>query len=45
LNYKKINKSDDEIYKMEKILKWRHLRGRQPEVLIKWKGWPTKFNS
>jgi len=41
----KINKSDDEIYKIEKILKRRHLRGRQSEVLIKWKGWPTKFNS
>ena len=34
----------DEIYKIEKILQKRK-RNRISEVLVKWKGWPDKFNS
>lgn len=41
----KIDEPDNNIYKVDKILKERHVRGRQPEVLIKWMGWPKKFNS
>ena len=32
------------IYKIEKILKKRKRKGIL-EVLVKWKGWPSKFNS
>ena len=32
------------IYKIEKILKKRKRKGIS-EVLVKWKGWPSKFNS
>lgn len=41
----KIDEPDNNIYKVDKILKERHVRGRQPEVLIKWMGWPKKINS
>ena len=34
----------DVIYKIEKILQKRK-RNRISEVLVKWKGWPDKFNS
>ena len=39
----KVIKMDD-IYKIEKILKTRR-RGRVKEYLVKWKGYPDKFNS
>ncbi len=39
----KVIKMDD-IYKIEKILKTRR-RGRVKEYLVKWKGYPNKFNS
>ena len=32
------------VYKIEDILK-RRKRNGIPEVLVKWKGWPVKFNS
>ena len=32
------------VYKIEKILKKRKRKGIS-EVLVKWKGWPSKFNS
>ena len=31
-------------YKIEKIIK-RRKRSKQQEILVKWKGWPEKFNS
>ena len=31
-------------YKIEKITK-RRKRNKQEEILVKWKGWPEKFNS
>ena len=34
----------DVIHKIEKILQKRK-RNRISEVLVKWKGWPDKFNS
>ena len=40
----KVNKSNDSLWKIEKVLKKR-IRGRHRELLIKWLGWPTKFNS
>jgi transposase InsO family protein len=33
------------LYKIEKVLKRRRLRGRQPEVLIKWQGYGPEFNT
>lgn len=41
----KITPSDDQMYKVKKIIKRRKLTEKQPEVLVKWLGWPTKFNS
>ena len=34
----------DVVYKIEKIIKKRK-QNRISEVLMKWKGWPSKFNS
>ena len=36
--------NEDTVYKIENILKSRKRRGRK-EVLVKWLGWPSKFNS
>ena len=35
---------DEVVYKVEKVIKTRKRKGRT-EVLVKWKGWPDKFNS
>ena len=35
---------NDIVYKIEKILKKR-IRNKRKEILVKWKGWPKKFNS
>ena len=35
---------NDIVYKIEKILKKR-TRNKKKEILVKWKGWPKKFNS
>ena len=34
----------DILYKIEEILKKRKKNG-EVEILVKWKGWPAKFNS
>ena len=39
----KVIKSDD-VYEVEKILK-KHGRGRNVQYLVKWLGYPNKFNS
>ena len=36
--------NEDTVYKIENILKSRKRRGCK-EVLVKWLGWPSKFNS
>lgn len=40
----KVNKDDDSIWKIDKILKERK-RKRVAEVLVSWHQWPAKFNS
>lgn len=40
----KVNKDDDSIWKIDKILKERKRKGVS-EVLVSWHQWPTKFNS
>ena len=40
----KVDSTDDDIFKVEKVLKYRG-RGAQHEALVKWLGWPKKFNS
>lgn len=40
----KVMKSDTDTYKVEKIIKRRKWKGRK-QVLVKWLGWPAKFNS
>ena len=40
----KVNKDVDSVFRIEKILKRRRRQGRQ-EYLVKWVGWPAKFNS
>jgi hypothetical protein len=38
-----IQKLEDVLYHIEKVLKKR--KGQETEVLVKWQGWPKKFNS
>ena len=40
----KINKTETDTYKIEKIIKQKKLDGIK-HVLVKWLGWPAKFNS
>ena len=40
----RVDKSGEATYKIEKIIRKRKVNGHI-EVLVKWKGWPTKFNS
>ena len=40
----KVTKDVDSVFRIEKILKQRGRRGRE-EYLVKWMGWPSKFNS
>jgi hypothetical protein len=40
----RVNKTRDDLWKIEKVLKRRKRRG-QTEVLVKWQGYPKKFNS
>lgn len=41
----KVRKDDDkEVYKIEKVLKSRRKKGGVKEVLVKWRGYPAKFN-
>ena len=40
----KVEATDEDIFKIEKVIKFRG-RGKNKEALIKWLGWPKKFNS
>ncbi|KAI8500863.1 hypothetical protein Bbelb_216810 [Branchiostoma belcheri] len=40
----KVAKKDDDIYQVEVVLDKRR-RGKKTEYLVKWKGYPSKFNS
>ena len=40
----KVNKDDDQLFKVEKVLKERKKQG-QKELFVKFRGWPKKFNS
>ena len=40
----KVTQDENTIYKIEKVLKHK-TKGGQKYVLLKWKGWPHKFNS
>ncbi len=40
----KVNKDNNHMWRIENIMKRRVRNGRR-EVLIKWQGWPKKFNS
>lgn len=37
--------SEDTVYRIERILKRRHLRGQPPEVLVRWQGYDQEFDS
>ena len=40
----RVRKTDDHLYRVERVMK-RRTRNGQKEVLVKWQGWPSKFNS
>ena len=40
----KVTKDADSVFRIEKVLRRRIRQGRQ-EYLVKWMGWPAKFNS
>ena len=40
----KVESTDDNLFKIETILKYKG-RGKDKQALVKWKGWPKKFNS
>ena len=39
-----VSKDADSTYRVEQVLKKRRRHGQQ-ELLVKWTGWPSKFNS
>lgn len=41
----KIKATEDVLYRIEKVIKKRKRKGQRAEVLVKWEGWPKKFNS
>lgn len=40
----KVNKDENTIWKIDKILKQRKING-EDELLVSWQHWPSKFNS
>ena len=40
----KVEVSDDDIFKIEKVIKYKG-RGNKREALVRWLGWPKKFDS
>ncbi len=36
---------DEGVFHVEKIIKRRHRRGQEPEIFVKWRFYPPKFNS
>ena len=40
----KVNLADDDIFRIEKIVKSRGKEKRK-DLLVQWKGWPEKYNS
>ena len=44
IELQKIEKDENSVVRVEKVLKRRRRRG-QDELFIKWSGWPKKFNS
>ena len=40
----KVEATDEDLFKVEEVIKYKG-RGRNKEALVKWKGWPKKFNS
>ncbi|XP_070567254.1 uncharacterized protein [Ptychodera flava] len=40
----RVVKKDDDVFRVEKVLKTRKRKGKT-EYLVKWYGWPAKFNS
>ena len=40
----KVESTDDNLFKIETILKYKG-RGKDKQALVKWKGWPKKFDS
>lgn len=40
----KVSKDENTIWRIDKILRKRKVRGKE-EVLVRWLGWPKKFDS
>ena len=40
----KVESTDDDIFKVEEVIRYRG-SGNKREALVKWLGWPKKFNS
>ena len=40
----KVTVKEDQLYKVEKVLK-RRGKGKRAQILVKWEGYPDKFNS
>ena len=40
----KVETSDENLFKIDHVIKFRGC-GKNKEALVKWKGWPKKFNS
>ena len=41
----KVSISDDKLWKIEKILKTKKIRGKATEYFVRWLNWPKKFDS
>jgi len=33
------------LFRIESVVKRRKLKNREPEVLVRWRGWPDKYDS
>ena len=40
----RVRVGDDDKFRIEAVLKRRQRRGQEPEVLVRWRGWPKKYD-
>jgi len=41
----RVDVNDTDLFRIESVVKRRKLKNREPEVLVRWRGWPDKYDS